>query len=236
MTDNGQLATAAPALTRSQVISWRNAVFITFSLGGLGLSSWVSRTPAIRDSLHATTQQMGWIVFALAAGSIVGLLFSSHVLAALGSVRTIAGSVIGGAIGLLITGLGATLFSTPVMVVAGLALFGAGTGMCDVAMNVEGAANERVLGRTVMPLFHAAFSVGTVTGAAVGAIAELLGISVAVHLGGIAIIVVVTTLICIRKLQPHPDEPDTGPAPEDAQSGWRGWWSIRKERRTTLLG
>ena len=32
-------------------------------------------------------------------------------------------------------------------------------------MNVEGAANERALGRTVMPLFHALFSGGTILGA-----------------------------------------------------------------------
>ena len=36
-------------------------------------------------------------------------------------------------------------------------------------MNVEGAANERQLGRTVMPLFHAMFSGGTILGAALGA-------------------------------------------------------------------
>ena len=239
MTDNGQLATATPALTRAQVISWRNAVFVIFSLGGLGLSSWVSRTPAIRDSLHATTQQMGWIVFALAAGSIVGLVFSSHVLAALGSVRTIAGSVIGGAVGLLLTGLGATLFSTPVLVVAGLALFGAGTGMCDVAMNVEGAANERMLGRTVMPLFHAAFSIGTVAGAGLGALAELAGIAIAVHLGVIAAVMVIAVLFAVRKLQPHPDAPASeGGSGEHGEpaAGWRGRLGIWRERRTLLIG
>ena len=35
-------------------------------------------------------------------------------------------------------------------------------------MNVEGAAVEREIGRTIMPRFHAAFSLGTVAGAAVG--------------------------------------------------------------------
>ena len=231
--------TTAPALTGQQLLGWRNAVFIIFSLGGLGLSSWVSRTPAIRDSLHATTQQMGWIVFALAAGSIVGLVLSSHVLAIFGAVRTIAGSVIGGAIGLLITGLGATLFSTPVMVVAGLALFGAGTGMCDVAMNVEGAANERALGRTVMPLFHAAFSIGTVVGAGVGALAELAGVAIAIHLGVIAVVMVVGVLYAVRKLPPHPDAPASeGGSGEHGEpgGGWRSRLVIWRERRTLLVG
>ncbi len=226
----------APALTRRQIVGWRNAVFVIFGLTGLGLSSWVSRTPAIRDTLHASTGEMGWIVFCLAAGSIVGLIFSSHVLVMFGAKRTITTAITAGSIGLAVAGVGVTVFATPLLACIGLALFGAGTGMCDVAMNVEGAANERVLGRTVMPLFHAAFSVGTVTGAAVGALAELLGISVAAHFCGVAVVIVVTAFVCLRKLQPHPDEPDTGPVPDDAQSGWRGRLSIWKDRRTILIG
>ncbi len=108
--------------------------------------------------------------------------------------RTITTAITGGSIGLAVAGVGVTVFATPLMACVGLALFGAGTGMCDVAMNVEGAANERVLGRTVMPLFHAAFSVGTVTGAALGALAELAGVAVAVHLGSVAVVIVVTAV------------------------------------------
>jgi MFS family permease len=199
----------AAGLTRAQIVGWRNAVFVIFSLCGLGLASWVSRTPAIRDSLHATTAEMGWIVFALAAGSIVGLVLSSHVLAIFGSVRTIACALISAALGIALTGIGATLFSTPLVVVIGLAIFGAGTGMCDVAMNVEGAANERVLARTVMPLFHAAFSGGTVVGAGLGALAELRQVPIAVHLGVVAAVLVAGVLISVRKLQPHPEAPAT---------------------------
>ena len=45
------------------------------------------------------------------------------------------------------------------------------TGMraTDIVMNVEGAAVEQELSRTIMPLFHALFSLGTVAGA--GAVA-----------------------------------------------------------------
>ena len=224
----------AGELTRQQITGWRNAVFLIFSLSGVGLSSWVSRTPAIRDSLHASTAEMGWIVFALAAGSIVGLVLSSHVLASLGSVRTIATSVVGGAVGLAVTGLGATLFSTPTVAMAGLALFGAGTGMCDVAMNVEGAANERALGRTVMPLFHAAFSGGTVAGAGIGACAELLHIPIAIHFGVIAGVMVIGVLVAVRRLPPHPDASvATG---GHSTAGWRSRLLIWRERRTILIG
>ena len=57
--------------------------------------------------------------------------------------------------------------------------------VCDVAMNVSGAANERVLGRTVMPIYHAFFSFGTMLGAALGGVAELLDVPIAVHIGAV---------------------------------------------------
>ena len=40
----------------------------------------------------------------------------------------------------------------------GLLCYGFGTGIWDVAMNVEGAAVERELGRSIMPRFHAGWS------------------------------------------------------------------------------
>ena len=167
---NGICDTGAPAtehgvaeLTRSEIVQWRNAVFLIFALSGIGLASWIARTPAIRDSLGASTFEMGLIVLGVAAGAIVGLTLSSHVIAKIGSKATIAGSVTGAGVGIVIVGVGATMTVTQ-LVVVGLALYGLGNGMCDVAMNVEGAANERALGRTVMPLFHASFSLGTIVG------------------------------------------------------------------------
>ena len=95
---NGICDTGAPAtehgvaeLTRSEIVQWRNAVFLIFALSGIGLASWIARTPAIRDSLGASTFEMGLIVFGVAAGAIVGLTLSSHVIAKIASKATIAG-------------------------------------------------------------------------------------------------------------------------------------------------
>lgn len=41
---------------------------------GLGLASWVTRTPAVRGAVDASTAQMGLILFGLSIGSIVGVL------------------------------------------------------------------------------------------------------------------------------------------------------------------
>ena len=50
-------------------------------------------------------------------------------------------------------------------VAAGLWFFGFGNGAWDVAMNVQGTAVERELGRAILPKFHAGWSIGTVAGA-----------------------------------------------------------------------
>ena len=51
------------------------------------------------------------------------------------------------------------------VVAVGLAFFGLGNGSVDVMMNVEATAIEQQMGRTILPVFHAFFSFGTVLGA-----------------------------------------------------------------------
>lgn len=106
-------------------------------------------------------------------------------------------------LGLALTGIGATV-AVSAVVVTGLAVFGPGIGTCDVSMNVEGAVNERALDRTVMPLFHAMFSGGTILGAALGAAAELAGIAVAIYLSIIGAAMIIGVLIAVRCLQRDP--------------------------------
>ena len=45
-----------------------------FAACGFALAAWVSRTPAVRDSLGASTSHMGWLIFAIAGGAIFGLV------------------------------------------------------------------------------------------------------------------------------------------------------------------
>ncbi|EXG81445.1 MFS transporter [Cryptosporangium arvum] len=229
------MSAEAPAVSRSVVVAWRNAVFAVFAINGFALATWMSRVPAVRDALGASTAEMGWVVFSIAAGSIVGLSSASHVLAWVGSRRTIAAAVVVGCVGLSVVGLGSTLSTHGVFVVVGLALLGCGMGMCDVAMNVEGAAAERELGRTVMPLFHAAFSGGTIAGAALGALAEWADVSTAVHFGAIAVASVAALGVSVRFL--HLDAQGFAGAGDDAaHPGWRERLSMWADRRTLLIG
>ena len=223
---------AGSGYDRRQLVAWRNAVFVVFGVCGLASASWMSRNPAIRDLLHANTAEMGWLVFGLAIGSVLGLGLSSQVVAALGARRAIMGCLVVVPVGLTVAGLLTLTGSFPVVMLA-LALFGVGFGMCDVAMNVDGAAVERELGRTVMPLFHAAFSFGTMAGAGLGALAERLAIPVSVHITVMSAVTLVAGLIAVRFLQPHPPLPAEAPK---VGNGWKARVAIWREPRTVLIG
>jgi fucose permease len=232
----GAASAGAAPLTRRQLVAWRNALFVIFALCGIALASWVARVPAIRDAVGASTWQMGLIVFGLAGGSMVGLVLSSHILARFGPIATIRATMIVSALGLGVAGAGGGLGSIPV-VLAGLVVFGLGTSTCDVSMNVDGAANERALGRTVMPIYHALFSVGTIIGAGTGALAEHLGVPIVVHLSAVAVEMIVAVLAAVRYLQPDPALSAGDEAMQaQAKGDWRSRLAVWRDRRTLLIG
>ncbi|WP_210480031.1 MFS transporter [Naasia sp. SYSU D00948] len=221
-------------LTRGQVTAWRNAVFVTFALSGLAVATWLSRVPAVRDELQVSTGTLGFVLFGIAAGSIAGLTASSHIIAAIGTARSVLASLAVGALGLPLAGIGAALGS-PLLCFAGLVVFGLGNGVCDVAMNVAGTANERALGRTVMPLFHAMFSGGTVLGVGIGALAEAAAVPVLLHMSVVAILIAVAIAVTVRFYQSERhDEPE--PAHDAPAETWRSRLAVWLEPRTLVVG
>ncbi|HEY0260171.1 MAG TPA: MFS transporter [Lacisediminihabitans sp.] len=223
------------SLTRRQVLAWRNALFAIFGLCGIAMASWAARIPAVKSALDVNTSQMGVLIFGLAAGSIVGLLASSHIIARFGARRTIAWALTIGAAGLALAGVGATVGPSYALVSAGLVVFGVTFSLCDVSMNLLGAVNERMLGRSTMPVFHAFFSFGTIIGAALGAGAEAVHLPIDIHLGLVAIVFCGGTLISVRFLQSeHVGREE--PAADDRSGTWRGRLSIWRDPRTIVLG
>ena len=85
----------------------------------------------------------------------------------------------------------------------GLFVYGIGTGTWDVAMNVEGAAVERELGRAIMPRFHAGWSFGSVAGAGLGVLVTAVGVPMTGHLA-------LAALVALLALRGHPHVPARG--------------------------
>jgi fucose permease len=184
------------------VVTARTAVAFTFGLNGLAVASWFSRIPAARDALDLTAGHLGLLLLAMSGGAVLALTSAGAITHRWGASQTAAAGTTLLAIGLVIVGTGAGLLTSVPVAAIGLFAVGYGSGTCDVAINVEGAAVERQLGRTVMPRFHAAWSIGTVTGASLGALSSRTGLPIAAHLAFIAAVNLVGTLITIRYFLP----------------------------------
>ncbi|HEU5486139.1 MAG TPA: MFS transporter [Microlunatus sp.] len=213
----------------------RNALFVLFFLPGLAIASWVTRTPDIRDRLGASTAQMGLVLLGLAVGSMVGILSSGLLVARFGTRSVIRVGTVVVASGAVVIGAGAAA-SSAILVALGLGLFGLGMGGGEVAMNIEGAAVEKAIGRAVLPALHGCFSLGTVVGATVGMLLTAAGFPVPLHLLGIAAIVVVALALVIGDVPPPaaatPSQPATM-APATTVSPTAPVW---KDRRLLLIG
>lgn len=179
----------------SEVKAWRNGVVTAYAGSGLVFASWVSRIPAIRDDLGLTPGQVGLILLSMSLGSFISVAVSGLVVLRLGSKLTTRLGTIIQTTGVIIMGLGATVFAEPLVVGAGLVIVGLGTGSWNTASNIEGAAVERALGRHIMPRLHGSFSIGTVAGAGLGALAAALHLPVAIHLSVVAVAVCIAVVV-----------------------------------------
>lgn len=249
---------AGTTATAAQVTAWRNAVVIAYGASGLAFASWVSRLPAIRDALDLSPGNVGIILLCMTLGSFASVSMSGLIVLRLGSKRTIrTGSIVVGA-GLLTTGFGTTVLANPVATAVGLAIIGLGTGSWNTASNVEGAAVERAVGRHIMPRLHGAFSLGTVAGAGLGALAAAVSLPVFWHLAAAGAVVAVSVATAASWFRadttPVPGErsyspdnfedPTTGPIPvipaagtaEEPLDNKRRIAQAWRERRTLLLG
>lgn len=108
--------------------------------------------------MELAPSRVGAVLLAAAAGSPFALPMAGLVVNKVGAARTaICGALVANG-GLLFAGFGVAMFENAAATVAGLLAFGYGFGLWDVAINVEGASDDRLLGRSIMSRFHAAWN------------------------------------------------------------------------------
>jgi MFS family permease len=214
----------APGLRR-----WRWTITAAFGLGGITVSAWGPRLPAIKASLGIDPATIGLLLAGVTVGAILGLLASTPVLHALGGRRAVPGALLLIAAALAVMGLALILTSVPLLAVA-FVIAGLGVGALDVMINVEGAAVERLVARTLMPGMHAAWSVGVAAGSGIGAACAALGISPAGQILAEAVLIAAAALVVARGIpggqHAPPDEqpsPDRGAKLRHWLRGWLDW-------------
>ncbi len=213
---------------------WRLAVTAAFGLGGIAVSAWGPRLPAIKADLGVGTATIGLLLAGVTVGAILGLLASTPVLHWVGSRRALGGAILLVAAAMAVMGLALILGSVPLLAVA-FVIVGAGIGTLDVLINVEGAAVEREAGRTLMPMMHAAWSIGAAVGSGVGAACAALGVSPAAQLIGEAVVIAAAALGTAAGIPNGRRETAAQPA-QDRTAKLRQWLRGWLDWRLLLIG
>lgn len=214
----------------------RNAVLAVFGANGFLFASWASRLPDVKTALSLTPGRLSLLLLAISLGSVTGLPLAGRVTDRLGAATAVRLGTCIGTPGVVLAALTVQLHSSFAATAAGLFLLGLGIGIADVAQNFEGTVVEKSIGKAIMPWFHAAYSLATVGGALLGAVATDLRVPVGVHLTAAAIVTLTAVVVSTRNFTPkataeasQQHHADRSAADIRPRSAWL-------ERRTLLIG
>jgi len=222
------------AAARPEPGRWRWAVTAAFALGGITVSTWGPRLPAIKASLGIGTATIGLFLAGVTVGAIIGLLASTPVLHRLGSRRSLTAALLLIAVSMTVMAVALALGSLPLLAVC-FVVIGTGIGTLDVLINVEGSAIERATGRTLMPSMHAAWSIGAAVGSGAGAGCAALGITPAAQFTGEAVIIAVAAFGVAAGIPQGNHAPADEPS-QDRRAKIRQWLRGWLDWRLLLIG
>ncbi|QTE29108.1 MFS transporter [Pengzhenrongella sicca] len=170
-----QLSAPRPPAPRPLVLA-RWLMMSLFALNGTTMASWLSRLPSVSAALDLAPSELGVVLLAGAVGALAMVLAAGVIVTRFGGRIALHATTAGFTLAFVLLGLGPTLGRVDLLT-AGIFLAGVSFALGGVPMNVESSAIERRLGRTVLPQFHAAFSIGAVLGSGIGALSAHLDVS-----------------------------------------------------------
>ncbi|MEW1997651.1 MFS transporter [Streptomyces coelicoflavus] len=214
--------------TRDDLTRLRIALTAFFALDGFVFAGWVVRIPAIKEQTGASASALGLALLGVSAGAVVTMTLTGRLVRRYGSHPvTVACAVL-----LCLSIALPPLTHSALALGAVLLVFGSAYGGINVAFNSAAVDLVAVLGRPIMPSFHAAFSLGGMVGAGLGGLVAG-SLSPTRHLLALTVTGLLVTLVAGRALLRC--EPAVPPdrAPEEATE--RDGAAHRRDRRTRRL-
>lgn len=161
-----------------------------FFIAGITFASWASRIPNIKEKLQLNDAELGGILFALPAGSMVSLPILGWLVSKLGSRTVMLIAAIIYPLFLLLLGSASTTFILTTL----LFFFGLLGNMMNISVNTQAVAVEELYGRSIMASFHGIWSMAGFTGAAVGTLMISLGFDPLKHFSVIAAVMILLAI------------------------------------------
>lgn len=142
----------------------RIAVSMVYFCMGLAFASWASRIPQIKTTLQLSDGVFGSILFALPVGQFLMMPFSGKLVTRFGSHNILKFALPAYTVALSCIGLAQASWQLATV----LFLFGVTGNMCNISVNTQGVAAERLYGRPIMASLHGGWSLAGFTGALIG--------------------------------------------------------------------
>ena len=174
----------------------RSAVYGFFIIMGIGTSAWISRLPTVKASLGLQPSGLALMTILGGCGALVGMLISGVLTDRLGVRRAMLLAASTWCLGMVIAALAVTLRSVP-GVVLGLLFNSAGISLWGTVNTVEAGAVERFSSRSIMPRFHASYSLGMFLALGLGSLLSHLGVAIGAHLAVNALVSLALVIACV---------------------------------------
>ncbi|MFI9239976.1 MFS transporter [Streptomyces sp. NPDC053079] len=172
----------------------RIAMAAVFAVHGAVTGTFATRVPWIQEHVDISTGRLGLALVFPAIGASLAMPLAGRVVHRFGS-RT----ALRGLLALWCASLALPALSPGMLALcATLAVYGATSGMADVAMNALGVETEDRLGRSIMSGLHGMWSAGALAGSAAGTVAAHAGTDARLHLGVAAGLLVVLGSVACR--------------------------------------
>ena len=186
----------------------RITVALFYFCMGLMFSSWASRIPDIKTKLHLNDALFGTILFAMPAAQFLMMTFSGKLVTRFGSRKVALFAIPMYSICLSNIGLVREGWQLAI----GLFLFGLAGNLCNISINTQGVAAERLYQRSIMASFHGGWSIAGFAGALIGL--AMINLKIVPYWHFVTVILIVWTIIWFNhqylvkgKPSINPDEP-----------------------------
>ncbi len=205
---NGVPGDHSSDLTRLRVV-----LTVFFALDGFVFAGWVVRIPAIKEQTNASTTELGLALLGVSAGAVITMILTGRLCRRYGShpVTVACAALLSLSIAL------PPLTHSALALGAVLLVFGSAYGGINVAFNSAAVDLVKAMRRPIMSSFHAAFSLGGMTGAGLGALVAGV-LSPTQHLLGLTAVGLLVTVLAGRallRIRP-PAPPENAPRSEAA--------------------
>ena len=184
-----------------------------FAFDGFVFGTWAARVPDLSSDLGLSAAALGAVLLCVSLGALATMQPAGRWCAryGAGSVGAAAGVLLGAA--LVLPGLAGSMWELG----AALIVFGAATGVVNVAANSLGVRLEESRGKPLMPMLHAGVSFGALAGAVSGGLVAG-AVGVLPHLVVVGIAGIVATCATARSLA-GVDPLPAGPARHSTAAG-----------------